>query len=80
MKIFVEGATKAQISQHAQAIIDGEKAKNKDTKIDLVKAVRLAKGLLLFFDRQEWKEWAKGKTVSKGVYSGEDVENTDQVA
>lgn len=72
MKIFIDGATDAQSSEYAQAIIDGEKAKG--ILIALVKVVRLAKGILLFFDRQEWEEWAKDKTASQGFYQDEKAE------
>lgn len=71
MKVFVEGATKAQAYEHAQAVIDGEKEKG--IIIALVKIVRLAKGVLLFFDRSEFEEWAKDKKVSKGIYKGKEA-------
>jgi len=69
MKIFIEGATKEQAPAHAKAIIDGKAEQG--IILALVKVVRLAKGILLFFDRDEWEKWAADKKATKGIYKGE---------
>ncbi len=46
-----------------------DKAAKSGIALALVKMVRIAKGFLLFFDREEFRTWAADKCAEKGVYS-----------
>jgi hypothetical protein len=71
MKFFIDDATEETAPEHARIIIESEAAKG--VVLALVKIVRLAKGILLFFDRDEWQAWAADKTAEKGIYEGKSV-------
>lgn len=53
----------------ARAKSEIEKAAKSGIVLALVKLVRLAAGFILFFDREEFHEWAKDMRAERGIYA-----------